>query len=165
MFELPEAKRVRREDLLDSASDGSDVDEDDQHHAALRARLEAQLTSAFTFAPIDTPPSARAPAPAADQDSDGEAHRASSATGLREDGKRKRPGQKKRLAMRTREREAKKKAEEAEKLKTSKEEQLREKKKRLNRQRKLKRRAKAKEERAAAGLPSDHGGSSSEGDD
>ncbi|EGY17777.1 hypothetical protein VD0002_g7816 [Verticillium dahliae] len=276
MFELPEAKRVRREDLLDSASDGSDVDEDDQHHAALRARLEAQLASAFTFAPIDTPSSARAPAPAADQDSDGEAHRgqekqqrqqeeeeeeefefrlfssakpaakvilpdddegaprgegamlrrrplryylaepltdaqraevefaavsaedvferaarrcwgmempwrvthidgaagagtkkkaASSATGLREDGKRKRPGQKKRLAMRTREREAKKKAEEAEKLKTSKEEQLREKKKRLNRQRKLKRRAKAKEERAAAGLPSDHGGSSSEGDD
>ncbi|KAM0285973.1 hypothetical protein ACHAQH_001162 [Verticillium albo-atrum] len=273
MFELPEAKRVRREDLVDSASDASSANEDDQHHAALRARLESQLASAFTFAPVDPPPAARklpvatketpesetqpgqqqppegddeqefefrlfsSTKPAAKvilpDDDEGaprgegamlrrrplryylaealtDAQRAevefaavsaedvfkraarrcwgmempwrvthieakataakrttaSLTTGLREDGKRKRPGQKKRLAMRMKEREAKKKAEEAENLKASKEEQLKEKKKRLNRQRKLKRRAKAKEERAAAGLPSDNeGSSSSENDD
>ncbi|KAM0335816.1 hypothetical protein ACHAQA_000866 [Verticillium albo-atrum] len=261
MFDLPEAKRVRREDLAHAGSDAASTDnEDDQLHAALRAKLQAQLASTLTFAPLDAPKAATQETPATDAQEGDQQHdeeefefrlfssakpaakvvlpdddegapregamlrrrplryyiteeltaqqraeiefaavsaddvlagaarrwwgmempwrvthvevkgkpaakKGTAAAGLREDGKRKRPGQKKRLALRTREREGKRKAEEAERLKASKEEQLKEKKKRLNRQRKLKRRAKAKEERAAAGLPSDGEGSSSGGED
>lgn len=76
-----------------------------------------------------------------------------------EDGpKRKRPGKKRRIAVRTKaraeteRREAEKARREAEeKQRVSKEEHLLEKKKRLNREKKLKRRAKEKEKKLAAG--------------
>ncbi|KAI1283420.1 hypothetical protein F5Y07DRAFT_394332 [Xylaria sp. FL0933] len=49
MFSLPEAKRVRREDLHDSASDSASSDDeggqDSQVNLALRAKLQAQLSS------------------------------------------------------------------------------------------------------------------------
>ncbi|KAI0814375.1 hypothetical protein GGR55DRAFT_429741 [Xylaria sp. FL0064] len=49
MFSLPEAKRVRREDLHDSASDSASSDDEggqnSQVDLALRAKLQAQLSS------------------------------------------------------------------------------------------------------------------------
>lgn len=76
-----------------------------------------------------------------------------------EDGpKRKRPGKKRRIAVRIKARAEKEKREAekarreaAEKQRVSKEEHLLEKKKRLNREKKLKRRAKEKEKKLAAG--------------
>ncbi|RDA84365.1 hypothetical protein CP532_2604 [Ophiocordyceps camponoti-leonardi (nom. inval.)] len=47
MFELPEAKRVRREDL--EASDGISHISDDDTNAALRASLQAQLEKSLRF--------------------------------------------------------------------------------------------------------------------
>ncbi|GAP84036.2 putative dolichyl pyrophosphate phosphatase [Rosellinia necatrix] len=58
MFELPEAKRVRRKDLYDSGSDesGSDGEEGGGHHSssspdesALHAKLSARLAGLFDF--------------------------------------------------------------------------------------------------------------------
>ncbi|KAI2641709.1 hypothetical protein GGS26DRAFT_536539 [Hypomontagnella submonticulosa] len=43
MFEVPDAKRVRREDLRDSASD-EEATEDDQWDSALRGKLNARLS-------------------------------------------------------------------------------------------------------------------------
>ncbi|KAI0122823.1 hypothetical protein BJ170DRAFT_113556 [Xylariales sp. AK1849] len=65
------------------------------------------------------------------------------------EGKRKRPGKKRRIILRTREKARKEKEEAANKHLVDKEEHLREKKKRLNREKKLKRRAKEKEKKAA----------------
>ncbi|KAH6696868.1 hypothetical protein F5X68DRAFT_196227 [Plectosphaerella plurivora] len=80
MFELPEAKRVRREDLRDSSPESDSADEDER-----RALLEAKLRESFakTFAtdnldvqPVAKPavPPTAAPAPkhASKQDSDDE---------------------------------------------------------------------------------------------
>lgn len=66
MFELPEAKRVRRKDLYDSLSDGSDESDSDgegshdsQAESALRAKLNAQLGGlldiSFTAEPTKAP--------------------------------------------------------------------------------------------------------------
>lgn len=63
--------------------------------------------------------------------------------------KRKRPGKKRRIAMRTKTKAEKEKREAAEKQKMTKEEHLKEKKKRLNREKKLKRRAKEREQKMA----------------
>ncbi|KAI3324936.1 hypothetical protein HD806DRAFT_491437 [Xylariaceae sp. AK1471] len=55
MFELPEAKRVRRKDLFDSDPASSSSDEeaegghDSQAESALRAKLNAQLSGLFDF--------------------------------------------------------------------------------------------------------------------
>ncbi|KAI1308874.1 hypothetical protein F5Y03DRAFT_393242 [Xylaria venustula] len=60
MFTLPEAKRVRREDLDDSASDSASSDEggsnDIQDDLALRAKLHAQLSNILnlSFAAVPT---------------------------------------------------------------------------------------------------------------
>jgi hypothetical protein len=64
------------------------------------------------------------------------------------EGKRKRPGKKKRVILRTRDRAVKKKDEAAKRLLVDKEEHLKEKKKRLNREKKLKRRAKEREKKS-----------------
>ncbi|ORY71227.1 uncharacterized protein BCR38DRAFT_416200 [Pseudomassariella vexata] len=78
------------------------------------------------------------------------------------DEKRKRPGKKRRIILRTREKEWKEK-EEAVKLKLAvKEEHLKDKKKRLNRQKKLKRRAKEREKKLARGEAVSEAGSSRE---
>ncbi|KAL2760519.1 hypothetical protein ACRALDRAFT_1059696 [Sodiomyces alcalophilus JCM 7366] len=71
--------------------------------------------------------------------------------GTEKDGKNpnRRPGKKKRIAMRAKAREAQRRAGEEEKAKLTKEEALREKRIRLNRQKNQKRRAKAKEAKAA----------------
>ncbi|KAI0157673.1 hypothetical protein GGR57DRAFT_500623 [Xylariaceae sp. FL1272] len=48
MFQLPEAKRVRREDLFDSeASDQEENNNDEQTDSAARAKLNAQLSGLF----------------------------------------------------------------------------------------------------------------------
>lgn len=67
------------------------------------------------------------------------------------DGKRKRPGKKRRILLRTREKTNKEKAEAAKKALEDKEEHLKAKKQRLNREKKLKRRAKEKEKKSATG--------------
>ncbi|KUI56731.1 hypothetical protein VP1G_04133 [Cytospora mali] len=73
--------------------------------------------------------------------------------------KRKRPGKKRRIAMRI-----KSKAEKAqEEQKMTKEEHLKEKKKRLNREKKLKRRAKEKQQRLAAKANGEGGGGTQAG--
>lgn len=64
--------------------------------------------------------------------------------------KRKRPGKKRRIAMRTKAKAEKEKRDAEEKQKVSKVEHLAEKKKRLNREKKLKRRAKEREKKLAA---------------
>jgi len=64
--------------------------------------------------------------------------------------KRKRPGKKRRIALRMKERAEKDKMKTAAQLKEEKEEQLKEKKKRLNRLKKLKRREKEREKKQAA---------------
>lgn len=64
-------------------------------------------------------------------------------------GKRKRPGKKRRIALRTKEKARKAKQEELGKKKVEKEEHLKEKKKRLNREKKLKRRQKEREKKQA----------------
>lgn len=80
--------------------------------------------------------------------------------------KRKRPGKKRRIVLRTREKVKKEKAVEAQKKKVEKEEHLREKKARLNRERKLKRRQKARDEKASAKAGgADAGAEDPEGDD
>ncbi|KAB5575875.1 hypothetical protein GE09DRAFT_607222 [Coniochaeta sp. 2T2.1] len=95
--------------------------------------------------------------------------------------KRKRPGKKRRIALRIKEKERKQKdeermarEEEAAKQRLTKEEHLREKKKRLNREKKLKRRQKEKEkkltgktgsEAGGEGGGNDHSSSGSEDDD
>jgi hypothetical protein len=100
-----------------------------------------------------------------------------------EPGKRKRPGKKRRIVLRTKEKERKQKEEErkakaeaAAKQRLTKEEHLKEKKKRLNREKKLKRRQKGKEKKlsgkADAGAPGgdgrdvgeDHSSSGSDGE-
>jgi len=68
--------------------------------------------------------------------------------------KRKRPGKKRRIALRTKDKAEKEKAA----LQMSKEEHLREKKKRLNREKKLKRRQKERDKKAAKGDHDDSGG-------
>lgn len=73
------------------------------------------------------------------------------------DGKRKRPGKKRRIILRTREKAQKEKAEAAKKQLETKEEHLKAKKKRLNREKKLKRRAKEKEKKSAGGGTSEQG--------
>ncbi|TEA10662.1 hypothetical protein C8034_v009050 [Colletotrichum sidae] len=83
-----------------------------------------------------------------------------------EEGKRRRPGKRKRIAMRMKEREKKKKAEEAEMAKMTKEEHLKEKKKRLNRLKKLRRRAKGKDGKGGEGEDGEGSdGEGSEGDE
>ena len=79
--------------------------------------------------------------------------------------KRKRPGKKRRIALRIKEKERKQKEEarkakeeEAAKHRLTKEEHLREKKKRLNREKKLKRRQKEKEKKLAGKTGSEAGG-------
>lgn len=81
-------------------------------------------------------------------------------------GKRKRPGKKRRILLRTRERARKEKEEAAGKQKMAKEEHLKEKKKRLNRERKLKRRQKEREKKLAGKSETgvDRGGSSVDSD-
>ncbi|KAK0752389.1 hypothetical protein B0T18DRAFT_426868 [Schizothecium vesticola] len=71
---------------------------------------------------------------------------------------RKRPGKKRRIALRIKVKAAK----EAEAKKMSKEEHLKEKKKRLNREKKLKRRQKEKEKKMAAGQGGEEGDVSSD---
>ncbi|KAK7436288.1 hypothetical protein Landi51_12597 [Colletotrichum acutatum] len=78
--------------------------------------------------------------------------------------RRRRPGKKKRLAIRVKQRERVKKAEELEKFKAGKEEALKEKKKRLNRLKKLRKRAKAKEGKNGGG-DGGESGSGSDGDE
>lgn len=85
--------------------------------------------------------------------------------------KRKRPGKKRRIALRIKEKEHKQKEEkrkskeqEAAKQRLTKEEHLKEKKKRLNREKKLKRRQKEKEKKMA-GKSGGEGGSEGAGDD
>lgn len=65
--------------------------------------------------------------------------------------KKRRPGKKRRIVLRTRAKAEKEKAEAARKFLEGKEEHLKAKKQRLNREKKLKRRAKDKEKKAAAG--------------
>ncbi|KAL6849560.1 hypothetical protein ACO1O0_009101 [Amphichorda felina] len=65
--------------------------------------------------------------------------------------KRKRPGKKRRIALRMKERAKKEKAGEAAKQQEEKEEHLKEKKKRLNRAKKLRRREKEREKKLGAG--------------
>ncbi|KXH43171.1 hypothetical protein CSIM01_10107 [Colletotrichum simmondsii] len=79
--------------------------------------------------------------------------------------RRRRPGKKKRLAIRVKQRERVKKAEELEKFKAGKEEALKEKKKRLNRLKKLRKRAKAKEGKNGGGEGGGDGGESGSGSD
>lgn len=67
-----------------------------------------------------------------------------------DEGTKKRPGKKRRIAMRIKAKAEKARREAQEDQKMSKEEHLREKKKRLNREKKLKRRAKEKQQRLAA---------------
>ncbi|KAK6079434.1 nucleolar protein [Seiridium cupressi] len=74
------------------------------------------------------------------------------------DDKRKRPGKKRRIILRTREKAKKEKAEAAKKQLETKEEHLKAKKRRLNREKKLKRRAKEKEKKAADGGNTDQAG-------
>jgi hypothetical protein len=84
-----------------------------------------------------------------------------------EPGKRKRPGKKRRIALRIKEKERKAKEEEEQKHRITKEEHLREKKKRLNREKKLKRRQKEKEKKMAgkSGGEGGQGNDSSSGSD
>lgn len=70
---------------------------------------------------------------------------------LMTDAKRKRPGKKRRIILRTREKAKKEKEEAARKHLESKEEHLKAKKQRLNREKKLKRRAKEKAKKTASG--------------
>lgn len=70
---------------------------------------------------------------------------------------RKRPGKKRRIAIRTKEKARKEASEAAEKQKMTKEEHLREKKKRLNREKKLKRRQKDREKKLEAKRGQDSG--------
>ncbi|KAH8652390.1 hypothetical protein BX600DRAFT_93010 [Xylariales sp. PMI_506] len=83
------------------------------------------------------------------------------------DGKRKRPGKKRRIILRTREKAKKEKEEAAKQKVLEKDEHLKEKKKRLNREKKLKRRAKERAkkavERGEAG--GDSGAQGEDGDD
>ena len=79
--------------------------------------------------------------------------------------KRRRPGKKRRVALRTRERarktreeEKRKKAEEKKEQEAEKEEHMKDKKKRLNRLKKLRRKAKDKEKKAGAKAEGDDGG-------
>jgi hypothetical protein len=77
--------------------------------------------------------------------------------------KRRRPGKKRRIAMRNKERVKKSKAEVAAKKAEEKEEHIKEKKKRLNRLKKLRKRAKNKEQKLAQG--GGEGGGESDGGD
>lgn len=74
--------------------------------------------------------------------------------------KRKRPGKKRRIALRTKERAKKAKDEATAKQQTDKEEHLKDKKKRLNRLKKLRKRAKEKEKKLAAKGEGEGGGGS-----
>lgn len=81
-----------------------------------------------------------------------------------EDGKRRRIGKKRRIALRTKERERKSKAEKEKEAKEAKEDHLKEKKKRLNRIKKLRKRQKERERKIANGEavgPEDEDGSGS----
>ncbi|KAI1824736.1 hypothetical protein F4861DRAFT_504639 [Xylaria intraflava] len=53
MFELPETKRVRREDVFESASSGTESDQEGDHNSEaeseLRAKLNAQLSGLLDF--------------------------------------------------------------------------------------------------------------------
>lgn len=73
--------------------------------------------------------------------------------------KKRRPGKKRRIMLRTRVKAEKEKAEAARKFAETKEEHLKAKKQRLNREKKLKRRAKDKEKKAAAGTTGGDGNS------
>ncbi|ETS79617.1 hypothetical protein PFICI_09470 [Pestalotiopsis fici W106-1] len=79
--------------------------------------------------------------------------------------KKRRPGKKRRIVLRTRAKAEKEKAEAARKFLESKEEHLKAKKQRLNREKKLKRRAKDKEKKAAAGATGDSGSVAGQGAD
>ncbi|KAI1853660.1 hypothetical protein JX265_004008 [Neoarthrinium moseri] len=86
------------------------------------------------------------------------------------EGKRKRPGKKRRIILRTRAKAKAEKEEAAKKTLLDKEEHLKEKKKRLNREKKLKRRAKEKEKKAATkgdgqNAPTEAAPDSTDGDD
>lgn len=81
--------------------------------------------------------------------SDGKGNLIACSEGGEKADKRKRPGKKRRIAMRTKTKAEKEKREAEEKSKLSKEDYLAEKKKRLNRERKLKRRAKEREKKLA----------------
>lgn len=76
----------------------------------------------------------------------------------------RRPGKKKRIALRMKAREAQRKAEEEEKARLTKEEAIREKKKKLNRQKNQKRRAKAKEAKLANKATESENGEGQTGD-
>ncbi|KAF3025850.1 hypothetical protein E8E14_014766 [Neopestalotiopsis sp. 37M] len=73
--------------------------------------------------------------------------------------KKRRPGKKRRIMLRTRVKAEKEKAEAARKFLETKEDHLKAKKQRLNREKKLKRRAKDKEKKAAAGATGGDGSS------
>ncbi|KAK3360007.1 hypothetical protein B0T25DRAFT_534502 [Lasiosphaeria hispida] len=54
MFELPDAKRVRRQDLYDSASERhSSPEGDDEEKAEIRAKLNARLSNLLSLGPIE----------------------------------------------------------------------------------------------------------------
>jgi len=78
---------------------------------------------------------------------------------------RKRPGKKRRIALRTKEKASKEAAKAAEAQKMTKEEHLREKKKRLNREKKLKRRQKEREKKLAGKGGEEDGGDQSDEED
>ncbi|KAK4250263.1 hypothetical protein C7999DRAFT_38775 [Corynascus novoguineensis] len=64
MFEIPDAKRVRREQLYDSSSERhSSPEADDEETAALRAKLNARLSGLLS---LNIPPPTAAPAAAED---------------------------------------------------------------------------------------------------
>ncbi|KAK5658502.1 hypothetical protein OQA88_1894 [Cercophora sp. LCS_1] len=251
MFEIPDAKRVRRQDLYDSASDrGSSPDVDSEREAELRAKLNAQLSSLLQLdvqtddvlmqdddekTVVQSPPeqeefefrlfSTLEPSKIVLVNPEDEKHNGppisvrpisfyvrgelspeererfehaavnanqilaeakKRAWGLevpwrvtriivrgkqqtRSDGKdgetkgRKRPGKKRRIAIRIKTKAAREKAEAEEKQKMTKEEHLREKKKRLNRAKQIKRRQKAKEQKMAATMGEGGGDGNGEG--
>lgn len=78
---------------------------------------------------------------------------------------RKRPGKKRRIALRIKEKASKEAAKAAEAQKMTKEEHLREKKKRLNREKKLKRRQKEREKKLAGKGGEEDGGDQSDEED
>ncbi|KAJ4306396.1 hypothetical protein N0V88_001196 [Collariella sp. IMI 366227] len=58
MFEIPDAKRVRREELYDSSSDRSSPERETEDDAALREKLNARLSNLLSleFSTITAPP-------------------------------------------------------------------------------------------------------------
>ncbi|RYP20609.1 hypothetical protein DL765_002680 [Monosporascus sp. GIB2] len=72
MFAFPDAKRVRREELYDSSTDGEDS-RDEEVDAALRAKLRAQLSGLLDFSFPPAADTSRGDAPQQQQQRDGAA--------------------------------------------------------------------------------------------